>query len=164
MTRSTMMWGAMVLAAAVLVGCGGGNDGGSSLRRLGSAAVSGALGAKLTAAAALPANDTATNSSSAFEVLQDNGVPAVVVTGAPKVNFAVFSDGRLVTGVKLADVSFAIAKLVPGANRRDRPVGQLRQPDRGRDPQRGTRRRAGAGERKAGDDRSQAAARRTSSS
>ena len=64
----------------------------------------------------MPANDTATNSSSAFKVLQDNGVPAVVVTGPPKVNFAVFSDGVIKNDVKLADVSFAIAKLVPGTN------------------------------------------------
>jgi OmcA/MtrC family decaheme c-type cytochrome len=49
-------------------------------------------------------------------VLQDNGVPAVVVTGPPKVNFAVFSDGVIRSDLKLADVSFAIAKLVPGAN------------------------------------------------
>ena len=118
MTRSTMVWGAMILAAAMLVGCGGGNDGGSAAVQPPPPPppVSGALGEKLTAAAAVPANDTATNASSAFKVLQDNGVPAVVVTGAPKVNFAVFSDGRLVTGVKLADVSFAIAKLVPGTN------------------------------------------------
>jgi OmcA/MtrC family decaheme c-type cytochrome len=107
----------MVLAAAALVGCGGGNDGGSSLPAPPAPPpVSGALGAKLTAAAAIPANDTATNSSSAFKVLQDNGVPAVVVTGPPKVNFAVFSDGVIRSDLKLADVSFAIAKLVPGAN------------------------------------------------
>jgi len=117
MTRSTMKWGAMVLAAAALVACGGGNDGGSSLPAPPAPPpVSGALGEKLTAAALVPANDTATNSSSAFAVLQGNGVPAVIVAGAPRVNFAVFSDGRLVTGLKLADVSFAIAKLVPGAN------------------------------------------------
>ena len=117
MTRATKMWGAMVLAAAALVGCGGGNDGGSSLPAPPAPPpVSGALGAKLTAAAAVPANDTATNSSSAFMVLQDNGVPAVVVAGPPKVNFTVFSDGVIKSDVKLADVSFAIAKLVPGAN------------------------------------------------
>jgi OmcA/MtrC family decaheme c-type cytochrome len=117
MTRATKMWGAMVLAAAALVGCGGGNDGGSSLPAPPTPPpVSGALGAKLTAAAAVPANDTATNSSSAFKVLQDNGVPAVVVAGPPKVNFTVFSDGVIKSDVKLADVSFAVAKLVPGAN------------------------------------------------
>jgi OmcA/MtrC family decaheme c-type cytochrome len=116
MKRSTLMWSAMVLAAAALVGCGGGNDGGGTTAPPPPPSVSGALGEKLTAAAAVPANDTSTNSSSAFKVLQDNGVPAVTVTGAPKVNFAVFSDGRLKTDLKLADVSFAIAKLVPGAN------------------------------------------------
>jgi hypothetical protein len=45
-----------------------------------------------------------------------SGVPAVLVTGPPRVNFAVFSDGVIRTDVKLADVSFAIAKLVPGTN------------------------------------------------
>jgi OmcA/MtrC family decaheme c-type cytochrome len=117
MNRSMMKRGALVLAAAALVACGGGNDGGSSLPAPPAPPpVSGALGAKLAAAAAVPANDTATNSSSAFKVLQDNGVPAVVVAGPPRVNFAVFSDGVIRTDVKLADVSFAIAKLVPGTN------------------------------------------------
>jgi len=117
MTRATKMWGAMVLVAATLVGCGGGNDGGSSLPAPPAPPpVSGALGAKLTAAAAVPANDTATNSSSAFKVLQDNGVPAVIVAGPPKVNFTVFSDGVIKNNLTLADVSFAIAKLVPGTN------------------------------------------------
>ncbi len=76
-----------------------------------------ALSAALTAAAAVPANDTSTNSSSAFTVLQNNGVPAVVVKGGPpKVNFAVFSDNTLKLGLTNANVRFAIAKLVPGTN------------------------------------------------
>ena len=117
MTRATKMWGAMVLVAATLVGCGGGNDGGSSLPALSAPPpVSGALGAKLTAAAAVPANDTSTNSSSAFKVLQDAGVPAVEVNGAPKVNFTVFSDGAVKTGLTLAEMSFIIAKLVPATD------------------------------------------------
>lgn len=107
------------LVVAVLAGCGGGNDGGAPAG--GGVAPpptppSGQLGAALTAAAAVPANDTATNSSSAFTVLQANGVPAVTVAGAPVVNFTVFSDGRVKQGLTLSDVSFAIAKLVPGTN------------------------------------------------
>jgi OmcA/MtrC family decaheme c-type cytochrome len=103
---------------AALHGCGGGNDGGS----LGGGPApvtpppSGQIGAALTAAASNPANDTATNSSSAFTVLQSNGVPAVTVAGAPVVNFTVFSDGQVKQGLTIDSVSFAIAKLVPGTN------------------------------------------------
>jgi OmcA/MtrC family decaheme c-type cytochrome len=116
MTRATKMWGAMVLAVAALVGCGGGNDGGSLPTPTPPPPPAGVIGEKLNAAAAIPANDTSTNSSSAFAVLQSNGVPAVTVAGAPVVNFAVFSDGRVVQGLTLADVSFVIAKLLPGSN------------------------------------------------
>ena len=56
------------------------------------------------------------NSSSAFKVLQDIGVAAVTVAGAPVVNFTVFSDGAVKQGLTLSNVSFAIAKLVPGPN------------------------------------------------
>ena len=80
----------------------------------------------IAAAAAIPANDTSTNSSSAFSVLQDNGVPAVIVTSPPVVNFTVFSDGAVKQGLTLTDMSFAIAKLVPGTERQPRPVAELR--------------------------------------
>jgi OmcA/MtrC family decaheme c-type cytochrome len=116
--KHSMKWfGAAALVLVALSGCGGGNDGGS----LGGTAPpppppSGQIGAALAAAAANPANDTSTNSSSAFTVLQANGVPAVTVAGAPVVNFAVFSDGQVKQGLTLSNVSLAIAKLVPGAN------------------------------------------------
>jgi hypothetical protein len=107
----------MVVAAGLLSGCGGGNDGGS-LPAPGPVGPppSGQVGAALSAAAANPANDTSTNSSSAFKAVQDSGVPAVTVTGAPVVNFTVFSDGAVRQGLALSNVSFAIAKLVPGTN------------------------------------------------
>ncbi|MBP1689286.1 MAG: hypothetical protein H6Q33_5429, partial [Deltaproteobacteria bacterium] len=113
MKRSTILRVASTLFAALLAGCGGGNDGGSLPAP---PPPSGALGEKLSAAAAVPANDTSTNSSSAFSVLQSNGVPAVTVAGAPVVNFTVFSDGAVKQGLTLSNMSFAIAKLVPGTN------------------------------------------------
>lgn len=70
--------------------------------------------ATVTAAAAVAANDTAINSSAAFTVVQDAGVPAVTINSPPKVNFAVFSDGKLKSDLTIANVSFAIAKLLPG--------------------------------------------------
>jgi OmcA/MtrC family decaheme c-type cytochrome len=107
----------MLVAAGLLSGCGGGNDGGS-LPAPGPVGPppSGQVGAALSSAAANPANDTSTNSSSAFKAVQDSGVPAVTVTGAPVVNFTVFSDGAVRQGLTLSNVSLAIAKLVPGTN------------------------------------------------
>jgi len=49
-------------------------------------------------------------------VVQAAGVPVVTVNSPPKVNFTVFSDGAVKTDLKITDVSFAIAKLVPGIN------------------------------------------------
>ncbi len=109
--NSSMKWlGAAALVLATVTGCGGGSD--SSAPPPATTPV----GQTIAAAAALPANDTATNSSSAFKVLQGAGVPAVIVNGAPVVNFAVFSDGLAKRDLVLSNVSFAIAKLVPGAN------------------------------------------------
>jgi OmcA/MtrC family decaheme c-type cytochrome len=114
MTCSKKWSRAAALALVLLTGCGGGDDavappappppGGTPLAQA------------ISAAAAVPANDTSSNSSSAFKVLQDNGVTAVTVTGAPVVNFTVFSDGAVKQGLTLSNVSFAIAKLVPGTN------------------------------------------------
>ncbi len=73
-----------------------------------------ALGQAISAAALAPGNDSSLNPTSAFKVLQDNGVPAVTVTGAPVVRFTVFSDRAVRQGLTLANVSVAIAKLVPG--------------------------------------------------
>jgi OmcA/MtrC family decaheme c-type cytochrome len=49
-------------------------------------------------------------------VLQAAGVPAVAVRGAPVVNFTVFTNGAVKQGLKLTDMSFAIAKLIPSTN------------------------------------------------
>jgi OmcA/MtrC family decaheme c-type cytochrome len=109
MKRSTILWGATALLLAALAGCGSDDDGGVAVVP----PTGTPLGAQIAAAARVPANDTATNSSSAFKVLQDAGVPAVVVASAPKVNFTVFSDGAVKTGLTLSNASFIIAKLVP---------------------------------------------------
>lgn len=118
MKRSITCLTAALLFAA-LAGCGGSNDGGGLAPPAPPAPppTTGApVSQAIAAAAANPANDSSTNSSSAFKVLQDNGVPAVIVTSPPIVNFTVFSDGVVRTGLTLSNVSLAIAKLVPGTN------------------------------------------------
>ena len=95
--------------AAVLTGCGGSDSSSSS-------SASTPVGNAIAQAAAVPANDTSTNSSASFTVLQDAGVPAVTVKSPPTVNFTVFSNGAVVQGLTNANVRFAIAKLVPTAN------------------------------------------------
>ena len=112
MKRSISWLGAAAFALAVLSGCGSDSDGGGAVPP----PPSGNLGQAIAAAAANPANDTSTNSSSAFKVLQDNGVAAVTVASAPVVNFTVFSDGRVKQGLTLSNVSLIIAKLVPGTD------------------------------------------------
>ncbi len=102
------------LLALAVAGCGGGS--GSDQAAAPVAAPANTVKANIAAAGALAANDTATNSSASFTVVQDVGVPAVTVTGPPKVNFVVFSDGAVKTGLALGNTSFAIAKLVPGTN------------------------------------------------
>lgn len=108
MRYSKAFWGGIAVALATLVGCGSDDDGGGTAPPSG-----GSLSAQIAAAARVPANDSATNSSSAFKVLQDAGVPAVVVGSAPKVNFTVFSDGAVRQGLTLSNMSFIIAKLAP---------------------------------------------------
>ena len=97
-----------------LAGCGGGGggDGGTAPTPPPSASIKD----KINAAAADPANDTATNSAAPFKVLQDAGQPAVVVGGAPKVNFTVFANGAVVKTLKVSNVTAVIAKLVPAAD------------------------------------------------
>ncbi|HAL36614.1 MAG TPA: cytochrome C, partial [Polaromonas sp.] len=113
MKHSLVRWGTACLVVIAMAGCGGGGGGGGSSGQLvSSAAVNGAI----TAASAVAANDTATNTSASFTVVQGAGVPAVTVNGLPKVNFAVFSDGKIKSDLATTNVSFAIAKLVPGAN------------------------------------------------
>jgi OmcA/MtrC family decaheme c-type cytochrome len=108
MRHSKAFWGGIAVALATLVGCGSDDDGGGTAPPSG-----GSLSAQIAAAARVPTNDSATNSSSAFKVLQDAGVPAVVVGSAPKVNFTVFSDGAVRQGLTLSNMSFIIAKLAP---------------------------------------------------
>jgi OmcA/MtrC family decaheme c-type cytochrome len=104
---------AMAAMALALAGCGGGGSGdGGGSTPTNPAAVRQAL----ESAAATAANDTSSNSTASFSVLQSAGVPAVTIDSAPKVNFAVFSDGKLKSDLALSNVSFAIAKLVPGTN------------------------------------------------
>ena len=112
MKRSISWLGAAAFALAVLSGCGSDSDGGGAVPP----PPSGNLGQAIAAAAANPANDSSTNSSSAFKVLQDNGVPAVTVASAPVVNFTVFSNGAVKQGLTLSNVSLIIAKLVPGTD------------------------------------------------
>ena len=82
MKRSTMRWGVVALVAAALAGCGGnGGDGGGIAPPPATS-----VGVAISNAARNPANDTSTNSSSAFKVVQDAGVPAVTVKSLAKVN------------------------------------------------------------------------------
>ena len=105
---------AMAAIALVLGGCGGGGGGGGAATDTGSAT---GTQAALVAAAAQPSNDTSVNPAAAFSVLQAANVPAFdASTGPQKVNFAVFSGGKVNSSIALGSVSFAIAKLVPGTN------------------------------------------------
>jgi len=111
--KKSMMWlVAAIPVLAALSGCGGGDDAAVPPPPPGGTP----LAVVISTAATNPANDTSTNSSSAFSVLQGAGVPAVTVSTAPIVNFTVFSDGAVKQGLTLSNVSFAIAKLVPGTN------------------------------------------------
>lgn len=93
---------------AAIAGCGGGG-GGATAPVLPANQV-------IASASAIASNDTANNSSASFTVLQNAGVPAVTINSPPKVNFTVFSDGAVKTGLTITNVSFAIAKLVPSVN------------------------------------------------
>lgn len=114
--KKLVHWSAALMFALAIAGCGGGGGGGDA--PVSPTPPSGStVSQAIASAAASAANDTSTNSSASFAVLQQAGVPAVsVASGAPKANFAVFSNGRTVTDLKLADISVAIAKLVPGTN------------------------------------------------
>ncbi len=111
MKCSYAVWGAIAVMLAALAGCGSGSDSGS-----GTPAPTPPAAPAISAAAAQPANDTAINPLAPFTVLQGAGIPAVSVTGATKVNFTVFSDGAVKTGITIAQVDVIIAKLVPGTN------------------------------------------------
>jgi OmcA/MtrC family decaheme c-type cytochrome len=113
--KSWVRVGAAVLFALTVAGCGGGGGGGDPATGGGNTgASSGPVNDAIAKAAANPANDTSVSSSAPFTVVQEAGVPAVTVNGPPKVNFTVLSDGKVKPNLALSNVSFAIAKLVPG--------------------------------------------------
>lgn len=105
--------GAVSLFALVVAACGGG---GGSDDTAPPPPPDGSVKSTIATAATVPANDTSTNTSASFTVVQGAGVPAVVVKSAPKVNFTVFSDRAVLSTLKLTNMSLAIAKLVPGVN------------------------------------------------
>ncbi len=113
MKQSLIRWGAALLVVTAMAGCGGG---GGATAPVTTPPTGTAVNTAITTAAAVAVNDTATTPNAAFTVLQAAGVPAVTINSPPVVNFAVFSDGAVKTGLVLSNVRFAIAKLVPGTN------------------------------------------------
>ncbi len=109
MKHSLARWSTACLVSIALVGCGGSGGGGTP------APAAGVLPA-LSAAGALASNDTANNGAAPFTVLQGAGIPAVSVNTTTKVNFAVFSDAQVKPDLAITNVTFAIAKLVPGTD------------------------------------------------
>jgi OmcA/MtrC family decaheme c-type cytochrome len=112
MTRSIISWGLGLAFLLGLAGCGGG----SSKSEPPPPPPTATVAEKIAAAAANAANDTATNTTAPFLVLQDVGVPAVTVQSPPVVNFAVFSSGAVVKGLTTSNARLIIAKLVPPAD------------------------------------------------
>ena len=115
-SRSSYKWMSFVAAsllAAALAGCNGGGGGGDDTAAAPTPPPSSSSTA-IPAAAAVAANDTATNPTAAFTVVLNSGVSPVTVNSAPKVNFTVISDGAVKKDLTLSNVSFVIAKLVPG--------------------------------------------------
>lgn len=114
--------GLLALITAALAGCGGGGGDNNNppppppASGLPNPDMSGAI----AAAAAIAGNDTAVNPQAAFSILQAGvgGTPKPIASTASPllVNFTVISDGAVKTGLTLSNVSFAIAKLVPGTN------------------------------------------------
>jgi OmcA/MtrC family decaheme c-type cytochrome len=116
MRISHTLWGSTAVVLALLAGCGGGGGGSAPVAPVVTPAAAATVKDQITAAAAVATNDTATNSLASFSAVQAAGVPAVTINSPPKVNFAVFSDGKVKSDLVIANVSFAIAKLVPGTN------------------------------------------------
>ena len=116
MKLSLFRWGMALLASLAIAGCGGGGGGGGGTAAAPDPSTGTAVNTAITTASALSVNDTSINPSGPFTVLQGAGVPVVTINSPPKVNFTVFSDGAVKTGLTINDVRFAIAKLVPGSN------------------------------------------------
>jgi len=72
--------------------------------------------AVIAAEAAKAANDSATNQTAPFTVMSTAGLVPVTINSKPVVNFSIFSDGAVKTGLTTSNVRFALSKLVPGAN------------------------------------------------
>ena len=109
MKNSFARWGMACLVSVALAGCGGGGGGDAAPAPV-------AANSSIAAAALVGSNDTATNSSASFLAVQNAGIAAVTISGPPKVNFAVFSDGKNKSDLAITNVSLAIAKLIPGVN------------------------------------------------
>lgn len=107
--------GAIAALSVLLAACGGGGGGGDAAAP-GPGADPGVVASAIAAAAANPSNDTATSTSASFTAVQAAGVPAVTIKSPPVVNFTVFSGGKVVQGLTLTNMRFALAKLVPGTN------------------------------------------------
>ena len=69
----------------------------------------------VSSAAAVAANDTASNSSRVFHGVAERRLAGGDRQQPAQVNFTVFSDGAVKLGLTTTNVSFALAKLVPGA-------------------------------------------------
>ncbi|MEI6601080.1 MAG: OmcA/MtrC family decaheme c-type cytochrome, partial [Comamonadaceae bacterium] len=109
MKHSFLKWGLALVVAASLAACGGSGGGGSS-------SANPALLSAISSASSVATNDTAVNASAGFAAVQAAGIAPVTINSPPKVNFTVFSDGAVKSDLTAANVSFAIAKLVPGSN------------------------------------------------
>jgi OmcA/MtrC family decaheme c-type cytochrome len=104
------------LLTVALAGCGGSDDTTAAAPAPGGAAPPPAAATSIATAVALAANDTATNPTASFAVVQDAGIAPVTIASPPKVNFTVASGGAVVKGLTASNVSVIIAKLVPGTN------------------------------------------------
>jgi len=110
MKSSLARWGSTCAVVLALAACGGGGGGGDQ------PSANPALLSAISSASLVASNDTAVNASAGFAAVQAAGIAPVTINSPPKVNFTVFSDGAVKTGLTAANVSFAIAKLVPGTN------------------------------------------------
>lgn len=105
-------WLLVSALSLTLAACGGG---GSPTAEVDNTA---AVAASLKAAAALPANDAGNmdNPSAPFTVVQSAGLNPVSLNSPLKVNFAVFSKGKAVEGLKLyTNIRMVLIRLEPAS-------------------------------------------------